>query len=106
MSERMLRQSFEERKVDNMGMPIEIKSLGFLEGLPEKIKEKLRATEYRDSMTTEIKIFGEDLDEVYNEIISRFMVWYPPQGYDTRGKKSVTTNGEPVIVLSRYLTCD
>lgn len=102
----MLRQSPKERKVNNMGMPIEIRSLAFLDGMPEEVKQKLRATEYRDSATTEICLYGEGLDDIYNDVISRFMVWYPPQGYDTRGKKCVTSNGEPVIVLSRYLTCD
>jgi hypothetical protein len=89
-----------------MGMPINIKSLGFLNGMPEEVLDNLNATEYRDSLTTSIKLYGDNLNDIYEEVINRFMVWYPPQGYDTRGKKTTTHEGKPVIVLERYISCE
>lgn len=89
-----------------MGMPITIKSLGFLNDMPEETLKPLSATEYRDSLETTVTIYGENLNDIYDSIISRFMNWYPPEGYDTRASKTTTSDGKPVIVLKRYLSCD
>jgi hypothetical protein len=90
-----------------MGMPVKPISLGYLNGIFETDETSgLCVTEYRDSITTEVKISGPGVEDNKEKIKNSFFAWYPPQGYSSSVKEATNPVRGFMLVLHRYLSCD
>lgn len=89
-----------------MGLPIKTISLGFLKNIIDDDAPGVSATEYRDSISSEVKLKGPGIEENKELIKEAFMLWYPPQGYMSSTSEDKAADGSFVLVLNRYLNCD
>jgi hypothetical protein len=89
-----------------MSLLINPRSLGFLKTILNEEEAGLCVTEYRDSISSEVKLKGTGVEENKEKIKEAFLSWYPPAGYMSRAWDALSTSGEYVLVLFRYLNCD
>lgn len=89
-----------------MSLKITAKSLGFLNDLPEEVVNDWHIEEYRAGGHSKVTIKGDSIKHYAEKIENNFYAYYPPNGYGSQFRESKDTQGQPVLVLERWLSCD
>lgn len=85
-----------------MGLDVNPKSVSFLAGIDT---EGFKVEEYRAAGHSSMSISGPSVEQRADDIISRFEHWYP-HVYGTSTRKAKDKDGNFVLVLERWLSCD
>jgi hypothetical protein len=87
-----------------VSLKIKPESLGFLKGIPGF--ENWDVEEYRSGGHTTVTIKGQEPSDKFSEIETAFFAWYNPNGYGSQIRKAVARDGQPLVILERWLSCD